>query len=1394
MLIRLISILVLLIASTALTVRADDAPVPNLDTPPPNTDGSGNRSRNFTHAKPGGGGSFGGYSPYTVDGQDFQVTEQSVPLSRECQQVTDGAGTSTVRNVRFLITPTQPNLETRGGRQRAVFNSHLRAIFDFQKNDPAGLAPEVKTELQTSSANFLCWVEGTPQPRPGVLRVHSPAINTDGRSSGGAPQTGDADGPRYMTRTSGDLDIDLDELKDDLVKFAGDFTGEKKVVCQVTIRYRLLMNDCIVKEGSYLRSFETSIIGTRSLDDANRIEYTMGVPQSGGAFPEPQSAKSVEKKDGERKEAGTAGKDKVGFLPQPRTDGQEYAYRVAVQEPNECVSTTYRVDEGDGFLLTSFEPGEGPVFEIGQGGRRDPDSAGPPPPPNTPPYTDGTDQQVATPGWDELTGGPGRDEFIFGVDPDFPDSPRNTINEGDRITDYESGETIIIEGDLLSGDQISLEYDEQKDETRLGIDLDKDGRPDRTIILDGDKRGSVRTSGNCCGVRTSEIYIDLPPQQAGDGGDQGQKSTEKKTEQGGTTDKAPKTGTTTGEPKKTTTTGDDNLKTDGKTDGKKAEAKPKVNRPPHTDGDDTFEATPGPDEFTGGKGKDTYFFDTDRDGLDDGDRITDYESGEEIIIKGFRVGKVDIKYDELKDETRLEIDTNGDGKADRAIILNGDKRGTLGTMRNCCGSRMTTIQIELTKQRTAEKQEAPKAEEKKEPKAQDQEPPSTPSTEITQDGDDSEQGLVKATRSVLLVVKSEQTGQPIEDFVWKIVDDDPDLPVADPGGQPAETAVSSVNGIPTSVATDAYAADVTGGRSGKDGGVVLASYTPTGPNGQPTVTMNGAGPRPALTKNGSGLRPVTKEVFLDQQPMERLIVGTTGQPPAQVDGVPSLPAVLNGLGFDIEVTTGYRIGDTSLLLVNVPTDQVAAFTERMSKTDGVKYVEPDPCWKKKLDDPYYLGKGAWGQDFDDQWAIKRVGFTDDSESAWALLGDSPADVTVAIIDTGIDWNHPDLAANALWRNKGEIPGNGIDDDGNGYVDDVIGWDFIDGDNRPWDHDGHGTFTSGLIAAARNNGTGIAGINPHARIMVLRALDAFGQGHASLSAAAIAYAVDNGARVINLSLGGEGLTRTGQLAVDYARQKGAVVVVAAGNEASEVAGVAPGGLEGVITVTSTDRQDRRVGFSNYGPGIDIAAPGVEVLSLRGRNTDLLAHIRDVDYEVGKGVVGEDRAYFRASGTSFSAPIVAGTVSLLFSRNPKLTGEQAARMVLHSARDIETPGIDNFTGYGILDAVAALKADPAFFVESRIAGIKVVKGKKGPALQLHGTADAEKFAGAVIELGQGEEPGTWKSAAPKLSKPVRDGLIAEIPATSFKGARKWTIRVISTHKNGRKRESRYTVTLG
>jgi len=141
---------------------------------------------------------------------------------------------------------------------------------------------------------------------------------------------------------------------------------------------------------------------------------------------------------------------------------------------------------------------------------------------------------------------------------------------------------------------------------------------------------------------------------------------------------------------------------------------------------------------------------------------------------------------------------------------------------------------------------------------------------------------------------------------------------------------------------------------------------------------------------------------------------------------------------------------------------------------------------------------------------------------------------VAVIDSGLDWNHRDFDWNNLWHNDGEIADNGIDDDGNGYVDDMIGYNFIGHNNKPWDHDGHGTFVAGLIAGSWNS-EGIAGINPAARIMVLKALNSFGHTRASYIAEAITYAVDNGARIINISVGGEGLISLEGRADHYRRR-------------------------------------------------------------------------------------------------------------------------------------------------------------------------------------------------------------------------------------------------------------------
>ena len=435
-------------------------------------------------------------------------------------------------------------------------------------------------------------------------------------------------------------------------------------------------------------------------------------------------------------------------------------------------------------------------------------------------------------------------------------------------------------------------------------------------------------------------------------------------------------------------------------------------------------------------------------------------------------------------------------------------------------------------------------------------------------------------------------------------------------------------------------------------------------------------------------------------------------------------------------------------------------------------------------DPYMSSKGSWGQDFDDQWALKRIN----------MPANPPmAPVIVAVIDSGIDYYHPDLKSETIWRNTKEQP-NGIDDDKNGYVDDLIGWNFVDNDNTPWDHSGHGTHTAGIIAAATGNGKGVAGVNPNAKIMPLRAMNFYGRGRSIQVTAAIYYAVQNGARVINMSLGSEGISKAEEQAIQYAIKKGVVVVVAAGNSAVDASTFGPAGIDGVITVTSTDVNDVRPLYANYGTTVEIAAPGDDVLSLRARRTDFMMVDGPEDYEPGEGVVGADKAYYRATGTSFAAPFVSGVASLVIAKNPGLTGEQVQRMLLQSARDVGTPGWDHLTGYGLVDASAALNADPNFFIESRIESVKLEQPGGKYVMRVTGTSDANDFKRAWIEIGKGEDPASWTKVVNKVKSSVRNGTVGEFGIDILRGTPKWTVRLITEHKNGKTRETRYLLNLG
>ncbi len=289
-----------------------------------------------------------------------------------------------------------------------------------------------------------------------------------------------------------------------------------------------------------------------------------------------------------------------------------------------------------------------------------------------------------------------------------------------------------------------------------------------------------------------------------------------------------------------------------------------------------------------------------------------------------------------------------------------------------------------------------------------------------------------------------------------------------------------------------------------------------------------------------------------------------------------------------------------------------------------------------------------------QWSLENIGqFVGgtpdadiDGEEAWdAATG---AGVTVAVIDSGSDMDHPDLAAN-LWVNPGEVPGNGIDDDGNGFIDDVNGWDFVDGDADPEDTSGsgHGTAVAGIIGAPIN-GDGIAGVAPDARIMVLRACSfLFCSDGAAIEA--LYYAANNGAHVANLSFGrASGGDTAFRIAVEDAIADGVVVVAAAGNGGMDGIGddnddepIIPAsfGIDGLLSVAMTDHADDLSGSSNFGAtSVHLGAPGVSIWTL--------------DLEGGYGFW---------SGTSFAAPTTAGVAALLRQHRNCWSAETIASVV-------------------------------------------------------------------------------------------------------------------------------------
>lgn len=315
----------------------------------------------------------------------------------------------------------------------------------------------------------------------------------------------------------------------------------------------------------------------------------------------------------------------------------------------------------------------------------------------------------------------------------------------------------------------------------------------------------------------------------------------------------------------------------------------------------------------------------------------------------------------------------------------------------------------------------------------------------------------------------------------------------------------------------------------------------------------------------------------------------------------------------------------------------------LKSNPNVVYAEPD----------YYVSVDAAPSDpeFSLQWGLNNTGQTGGTSGAdisamraWDLQKGN--DVVIAVIDTGIDYNHPDLKNN-VWVNTAEIPNNNVDDDANGFVDDYFGWDFNNDDNDPMDDMGHGTHVAGVIAAEANNQTGIVGVNWHARVMGLKFIDGNGVGTTSDAIKAINYAVMMGIRVSNNSWGGGGFSQALLDTLIAAQQADHLFIAASGNTGINTDDPAnsphyPSSytLDNIIAVTASDEFDRKASFGNWGPvSVDIAAPGVQIRSLWLNNS-----------------------YFNLDGTSMAAPFVTGAAGLLLASRPELTVAQLRSALL------------------------------------------------------------------------------------------------------------------------------------
>lgn len=355
------------------------------------------------------------------------------------------------------------------------------------------------------------------------------------------------------------------------------------------------------------------------------------------------------------------------------------------------------------------------------------------------------------------------------------------------------------------------------------------------------------------------------------------------------------------------------------------------------------------------------------------------------------------------------------------------------------------------------------------------------------------------------------------------------------------------------------------------------------------------------------------------------------------------------------------IKNLDAFVIKVPAHTEEKFISSISKNPNIKYAERDTVVNALYtpNDPL----------FNIQWGMQRIGM----ESVWDVNPNLGAGIIVAVVDTGIYYDHPDFAGTII---RTDIGYDFVDDDTNTRPTAVC---LIPGVGKS--AESHSTFVSGIIAATKDNSLGVSGVAP-VDILPIRVLGTCGSGSGSDVAAGIIYAADNGADVINLSLGSPVATQIELDAVNYAYTAGVVIVAAAGNDGNNLISY-PAGYENVISVSATAQDDTLASYSQFGNTIELSAPG---------GTSGTCSTSGTPYIVSTGVVPKgnsvDLTYTCGTGTSFAAPHVSGVAALIKASIPGITNDGIRQHLQDNAEDLGAPGRDDLFGYGLVNAMSVL----------------------------------------------------------------------------------------------------------